>query len=190
MVAQAGRGRVGAQGERLLQAAHTGAVPAGQGRGLAPREAAVSRTAGGIFPAQAGGQAAGIPRPAAGKARVEPGVVRLAGERSGLAVPGRQAAGRLVAEVAGARVRESVVVFVFLPSVQPLPAEQGVIGEGALLREGAAAVGARGGVWLGDSAGSSLLRAHGLIVLLGRVAVAAKVPAQLADVTVSETRVC
>lgn len=77
-----------------------------------------------------------------------------------------------------------MVVFVFLPPVQPLPAEQGVVREGGVLRRVAAvAIGVRSGVWLVDNAGFSLLCAHGLIVLFRRVVVAAKVPAQLADVT-------
>lgn len=136
--------------------------------------------------AQRGRQAVGIPRPAAGKAWVKPGSVCLAWERRGLAVPGRQAAGRMIREVAQARMRESVVVFVFLLSVRPLSAEQGVIGEGGMLWRSAVAIRVSRGVRLGDNAGFSLLCTHGLIVLFRRVLLAVVVSAQLSDVTVGE----
>lgn len=88
MVTKAGLRRVGAQREGLLQA---GAVSAGEGQRLTT-QAAFSSTTREIFLAQRGRQAAGIARPAG----VEPGATGLAGERRGLAVPGRQAAVRLV----------------------------------------------------------------------------------------------
>lgn len=159
-------------------------MSARQGQRLALREAAISRAAGEILLVQIGRQAVGIPRPAAGKARVIPGAIGLAGKRSGLAVPGRQAAGRLVQEVARFRMTGSVVVFVF-----PLSAEQGVIGEGGTLWRDAAAVRVRGGVRLADDAGFLLRYAHGLVVLFGHVLVAVQVPAQLAHVTVGEKTV-
>lgn len=135
--------------------------------------------------AQRGRQAVGIPRPAAGKARVKPGSVCLAWERRGLAVPGRQAAGRMIREVAQARVMESVVVFEFLLSVRPVSAE-GVIRDGGVLWRSVVANGVSCGVQLVDDAGFSLLCTHGLIVLLRRVLLAVVVSAQLADVTAGE----
>lgn len=158
-------------------------MSARQGQRLAPREAAISSAAEEILLVQIGRQAVGIPRPAAGKARVIPGAIGLAGKRSGLTVPGRQAAGRLVQEVALTRMRGSVVVFVFL-----LSAKQGVIGKGGTLWKDAAAIRVRGGVRLVDDAGFSLRYAHGLVVLFGHVLVAVQVPAQLAHVAVGEKR--
>lgn len=77
-----------------------------------------------------------------------------------------------------------MVLFVFLLSVQPLSADQGVISIGAVLWKGLVAIRVRGGVWLLDNTGFSFLCAHGLIVLFGCVVVAVSVPAQLADVTI------
>lgn len=130
MVIEVGRRWVGSQGERLLEAAGAGAgaVPARQRQELVPGVAAVPRTAGTIFLAHVGRQAVGIPRPAAGKARL-----RLAGERSGLTVTGQQAARRLVGAIGGARLREAVVVFVSRLCVRPLSAEQRVISECGVL---------------------------------------------------------
>lgn len=95
---------------RLLQAAQAGAVSVREGQ--RPRGVAV-------FGVQIGGQAVGIPRPAAGKAGVKPGVVGLAGKRGGLAVPSGQAVWMLVREVARTGPRVTLVPFVFLFSVQP-----------------------------------------------------------------------
>lgn len=177
MVVQVGCRRVGAQGEGLLQAAHAEALSAGEGQGLAAgREAAFSGATGEIFVAQRGRQAVGIPRPAAGEARVEPGAVGLARERRRLVVARRKAAGRLVGEEARAWLRERVVVFVL--------SDHGVIGEGVVLWKRLVALWVVGGGWFVDNTGFSLLCTHGLIVLLRCVVVAVKVPAELANVTI------
>ncbi len=76
-----------------------------------------------------------------------------------------------------------MVVFVLLLCVQPLAAHQGVISEGGDLWTRLVAFRVGGGVMV--NTGLSLLCAHGLIVLFRCVVVAGKVPAQLADVTVS-----
>lgn len=91
VVVELGRRRVGVQRQRLLQA-HVAAVVAGEGGRLVSGQAAVLGAAGVILVAQAGRQAAGVARAAAGQARVEH--VDLAGERGGLVVPGREAVGQ------------------------------------------------------------------------------------------------
>lgn len=116
---------------------------------------------------------------------MKPGTVVLAGEWRGLAVPGGEATGRLVREVTRAWMRKSVVGFVFLP----LCSKQGAICKRGVLWKGERPVGVRGGVRVVDDVGYSLLCAHGLIVLFRRVVVAVKEPAQLADVTASETQI-
>lgn len=180
VVEQAGRRWVGAQRQRLLQAAHGGAVSAGQGQELIPGVAARSGTAGVIFVAQTGRQAVGILWPAAGKARVEPLPSIVAREWSGLAVRAREAVVRLVV-VAQAELRDGGVVY--------LSVEQGVTREGGVLWRRAAAVTFGGGARLVECGVFSLLFAHGLIVLFGRVAAAAaQVSAQVAEVTASERR--
>lgn len=98
-------------------------MSAGEGQELQPGVAALPRTAGVSFLAHIGRQAVGIARPAAGEARVRPRPFCLAGEWSGLTVPSRQAARRLVGAVARARLGESEVVFVLPLRVQPLSAE-------------------------------------------------------------------
>lgn len=153
------------------------------GEGQRPREAAISSAAGEVFRVQIGRQAVGIPRPAAGEAGVMPGTIGLAGKRSGLAVPSRQALGKLVQVVARTRLRVSLVAIVFLSSVQPPSTKRGALSGGGGLWKDAPAIEVRGGVWLVDNAGFSLRFAHGLIVLFRQVMVAAQVAAQLAHVT-------
>lgn len=79
-----------------------------------------------------------------------------------------------------------MVVLVLLLSVRPLSAEQGVVREGGVLWRRVVALVFWGGVWFVDNPGFSLLRAHCLVVLFRRVAVAAQVSAQLADVTMDK----
>lgn len=178
VVTQVGRRRVGVQGERLLQAAHRGAVSAGEGQALVPRVAALRGAAGVILLAQVRRQAVGIPRPAAGKARVEPRPLGLAGKRSGLTVRSRVAV-RPVGAVARAGLGESAAAWASPLCVRPHRAEQGAVGGGGVLWSASVAF------W-GGVPGFSLREAHGLIVLLGRVEVAARVSAQLTDVTVGQ----
>lgn len=113
----AGR-RVGVQGQGLLQAAGAGAVAAGEGQ--EPGQAAVPTAAGGLFSVQAGRQAVGIPRPAAGEAGVEPGALRPAVEG------GRMDVSQLGGAVARTRLGES----------QPLSAAQRLARGGVALWEG------------------------------------------------------
>lgn len=175
VVVHVGRGGVGAQRHGLLQ---TAAVRTGQRQRFAAREAAVPGTAAVILAVQVGRQAAGILRPAAGEARVDPRAAGLAGERRGLAEAGGQAAGGLVGEVAGTRRDVELVL-------QPLSADEGVLREGDPLWKGAAAVGVQAEVGLGDDAGFLLCCAHGLVVLFGHVMLADQAPAQVAPVIVA-----
>lgn len=150
----------------------------GQRRRFAAREAAVPGTAAVILVVQVGRQAAGILRPAAGEARVDPRAAGLAGERRGLAEAGGQTAGGLVGEVAGTGPDVELVL-------QLLSADERVVREGEPLWKGAAAVGVLAGVGLGGDAGFLLCCAHGLVVLFGHVMLAAQAPAQVAQVIVA-----
>lgn len=151
---------------------------AGQRQRFAAREAAVPGTAAVILVVQVGRQAAGILRPAAGEARVDPRAAGLAGERRGLAEAGGQAAGGLVGEVAGIGRNVELVH-------QLLSADEGVVREGDPLWKGAAAVRVQAGVGLGDDAGFLLCCAHGLVVLFGHVMLADQAPAWVAQVIVA-----
>lgn len=82
-----------------------------------------------------------------------------------------------------------VLVLVFLLYVEPLSTEQGAISKRGMLRKGVLSIGVRCGVRLLDDSGFSLFCAHGFIVFFRCILVAAHVPAQLADVTVSEKQI-
>lgn len=168
MATQAGRRRVGAQRERLFQAAGVGAPRQGQ------RPAAAPGTAGKILLIQAGRQALGVPRPAAGPARVEPGPVGLAGKRGGLAVAHGRAAGMRVGEVAEARRGEEAQGTA--PFQIPDHPEGRVVGQGGVIWVEAAARGRTGGARAAGYAGPLPHGAHGLIVLFRQVVVTVQVP--------------
>lgn len=178
VVVQLGRGWVGAQRQRLFQAHGVAAVIAREGRGLAPGQAALLGAAGVVTLAQAGRQAVGVARPAAGEARVEH--VDLAWERGRLVVSGRQAVrGPGGAETGGGRGERG-----FLLSGPPPPAEHGVFRGRRVVEGSPVAVELGPGVRFVDGAGFSLLCVHGLIVLF-RCVVAG---AQLADISIWNRR--
>lgn len=122
---------------------------------------------------QAGRQAFGVPRPAAGPARVEPGPVGLAGERGGLAVAHGRAVGMRVGEVAEARRGEAEVTAPFQIPDHP---EGRVVSQGGVIWMEAAACRRRGGARAAGFAGPLPHGAHGLIVLFRQVVVTVQVP--------------
>lgn len=169
VVPQAGRRRVGAQGERLLQAG----APR-QGQRPASRQPLASSRARKILPIQIGRQAFGVARPAAGQARVQPGAMSPAGKGSGLVVSNRKAVGPRVREEAQARRGEAGLVPRFQIPDHP---ERRVVCKGDVLWRDTVVCRAGGGAWAADMAGLLAHRAHGLIVLFRQVVVTVQVPA-------------